>query len=86
MVLFSSLLSTVAIAATSFGVASAHPHPQPGTPEFIKRENFNSLALRGLANCQDQLRKRGGIYERARVRREALAHKARRDLNIRSMG
>ncbi|KAI0310611.1 Intradiol ring-cleavage dioxygenase, partial [Amylostereum chailletii] len=50
--------------------------------EAVKLERFNTIARRSLGNCQDQLRKRGGVYERAHARREALAHKARRDLGI----
>ncbi|KAI0317724.1 Intradiol ring-cleavage dioxygenase [Amylostereum chailletii] len=82
MVLISSVVSVAAVVASSFGVATAHPHPKAGSVEAVKLENFNALARRSLGNCQDQLRKRGGVYERAHARREALAHKARRELGI----
>ncbi|KAL1746412.1 Intradiol ring-cleavage dioxygenase [Schizophyllum fasciatum] len=67
------LLAAKSLADSSF----AHPHHAIGSPEFVKRDNFVKAAQRSLGGCQAELRKRGGIYERAVSRRAALADDAR---------
>ncbi|KAL1694976.1 Intradiol ring-cleavage dioxygenase [Schizophyllum commune] len=72
------ILSVLVLAAISLAeVGSAHPHHAVGSPEFVKRETFVKAAQRSLAGCKDQLRKRGGLYERSIARRAALAEDAR---------
>ena len=80
MVFASTLLSFAMLAAS---MVSAHPAPAPGSPAAMKRAEFQSFARRSLAGCQDTLAKRGGVYERARARREAMAVKARKARSLR---
>lgn len=77
---FAPSLLTAALAAIS--LVAAHPHPSPGTPEFARSEEFQNVARKSLGGCQDELRKRGGLYERAVKRREARAHDLRRSLDV----
>ena len=85
MIFLSSAFVTAAIAVSSLDLVGAHPIPKRATLAVSKRQEFHTYARRGLSSCQDQLRKRGGVYDRARLRRESFAEKARRDLGI-SMG
>ncbi len=83
MVFLPSLLTAAMTAASFAGLASAHPHIKPGTIEYTKRANFQAKARRSLAGCQDELSKRGGLYERSQKRREAFAKKVRRTRDLR---
>ncbi|TRM70099.1 Intradiol ring-cleavage dioxygenase [Schizophyllum amplum] len=70
--------SVFVFAAVSLaGLSSAHPHHAVGSPEFIKRDNLARATKRSLGDCQAELRKRGGLYERSVSRREALAEDLR---------
>ncbi|KAF8900611.1 aromatic compound dioxygenase [Mucidula mucida] len=84
MVFLPSLLTAAMTAASFAGLASAHPHIKPGTIEYTKRANFQAKARRSLAGCQDELSKRGGLYERSQKRREAFAKKVRRTRDLRA--
>jgi len=78
------MLSTSTLAAflAAISLVAAHPHPALGTPEFVKRAEFQNVARRSLGDCQNILRKRGGLYERAVKRREAQAENLRRSLGV----
>ena len=82
MVYSSALLSFASLATAMVSGVAAHPHPKPGSLEAVKRAEFQAVARASLASCQDTLSKRGGVYDRARARREAWAKKARRSRSI----
>lgn len=71
------LPSVLAFATTAISLASAHPHLAPGDPELLKRQEFQQKARRSLGDCQAELSKRGGVYERGIARRAALAEQVR---------
>ncbi|KAF5366782.1 hypothetical protein D9758_006473 [Tetrapyrgos nigripes] len=77
MVFVSSLLSAALAVASLVELTAAHRPPQPGSPEAVKRDLFQRNARRSLADCQDELSKRGGVYEKARARRANFARDAR---------
>ncbi|KAK7448428.1 hypothetical protein VKT23_013691 [Stygiomarasmius scandens] len=77
MVFVSSILSAALAASALVELTAAHPHYHPGSPEAIKRSIFQRNARRSLAGCQDELSRRGGVYEKAKVRREQFARDAR---------
>jgi len=77
MVFVSSILSAALAASALVELTAAHPHYHPGSPEAIKRSIFQRNARRSLASCQDELSRRGGVYEKAKVRREQFARDAR---------
>ena len=80
MVFTGSFLSVALVAAS---LVSAHSHVEPGSVEHLRREIFQLNARRSLANCQETLAKRDGVYERAQARREAYAIKARKEKSLR---
>lgn len=71
----SSFSAFIALMAASAAVA--HPHTL-SEAELAKRDAFQTVSRRSLANCQSKLRARGGVAERAIARRQALAEKARK--------
>ncbi|KIY67636.1 aromatic compound dioxygenase [Cylindrobasidium torrendii FP15055 ss-10] len=75
----------LAVALSAASLASAHPHFAPGDPAIAKRAAFQATARRSLADCQGELMKKDGVYERGIARREALANMARDQLNIRAV-
>ncbi|KAJ7479621.1 aromatic compound dioxygenase [Mycena latifolia] len=84
MVFLSSTLSAILAVVSLATVASAHPHPLPGSIEFHRRANFHKIARRSLASCHDELSKRGGLYERAQQRRQLAAAEYRRRRGLRT--
>lgn len=84
MVFAPSILSLALTVASIAGVANAHGEPLPGTPEYVKRAIFQKHARRSLADCQSQLRKRGGVYDTARARREQFARDIRASRDART--
>ncbi|KAK7679591.1 hypothetical protein QCA50_017302 [Cerrena zonata] len=84
MVFAPSLLSLALTVASIAGVANAHAEPLPGTTEYVKRALFQRQARRSLADCQSQLRKRGGVYDLGRARREQYARDIRASRSARS--
>jgi hypothetical protein len=76
-------LLPIAVTVASLALsASAHPHVEPGSLEYVKRALFQMKARSSLAQCQEQLSKRGGVYERSKKRREEFANMARRSLSL----
>ncbi|KAJ7162847.1 aromatic compound dioxygenase [Mycena filopes] len=79
--------ATFLLAAASFGgLTFAHPEPAASPHAQLATANFHKYARRSLASCQGELSKRGGVYERARQRRQLAVseHKLRRSLHTRN--
>jgi hypothetical protein len=81
--LFLSSAVRVVLALALIGVSSAHSHAPAGSVEFFRRANFHNVARRSLASCHDELSTRGGVYERARERRQRAANDHRRKRGLR---
>lgn len=73
--LSSSFITFVALAAS--GVVLAHPHARSGS-----ELEFHNGARRSLADCQNQLRRRGGIVDRSVARRQVLAERIRKERGL----
>lgn len=77
--LSSTFVAFVAFAAS--GAVLAHPHPRSSS-----ELSFQQSARRSLANCQGQLRRRGGVMERSVARRQAIAEKIRQERGLPNRG
>lgn len=84
MVFIASVLSAAVTAASLAGLSAAHPLITPGSPEFEKRAIFQRNARRSLASCQSELSKRGGVYDKAKLRRESQARQIRKTRGLAS--
>ncbi|KAJ7923816.1 Intradiol ring-cleavage dioxygenase [Mycena leptocephala] len=82
--LFVSSAVRVVLALGLIGVSSAHSHAPAGSVEFFRRANFHDVARRSLSSCHDELSTRGGVYERARERRQRAANDHRRKRGLRA--
>ena len=80
MVKLTSTFSTIAALAVA-GTVVAHPSSH-SPAEVAKRAEFQSIARRSLANCQNKLRARGGVAERSMARRAAFAERARKERGL----
>lgn len=76
---FVSLAVTFASLAAS---VAAHPHPEPGSVEYVKRAEYSLASRSALEACREELEAPGGLYDRAKVRREEYAHRARRSQSL----
>ncbi|THV07054.1 aromatic compound dioxygenase [Dendrothele bispora CBS 962.96] len=84
MVFLPTIFSATVTAASLAQLTNAHPHHAPGSPEALKRAVFQQNARRSLSNCHSELSKRGGVHEKAKVRREQMAQNLRKARGLNS--